>query len=485
MIKRLIFFIVLMMLFTACVPTVPASSGPSATVAPTNPPATPLPPTSTSQPGSVESTPPPTHIPVDLTPAPRAAMQALMKDISVPVDQVKLVNTEEVQWPDGCLGVAIPGVMCTQVIVPGFRIILEANGAQYEYHTNQDGTSVVSAKNHLSGIQVVVKSVDGSIQIIDTGIALDPTAPPAVTGLLPLGGSVNGSAFVLNLGDRLVAQMADPDGTHPLDFVQNPNYSLAVWPGNGIRKPLLAWTTQSVSPTMKSDLFIAAPDGSQLETLLTEEFGVNQPYQLLAQRWSADGTSLYFSKEPDGIGGYIPFFGASSLYKIDIQSKQVTELIPFGTQGRGSVCLDAFSGDDRLVADHCAQNAITIQDMTSGQTKTIQPPAEVKEMRLVGSARFSPDNQRIAFAMAKRNPEAEQGWLAVSDGLSGASKLILTSQAGEYYTVAGWLDNKTLLVQVNGAQCNPTCSNSLWTVPIDGSNPVKVADGSFLTLIQK
>jgi hypothetical protein len=55
------------------------------------------------------------------------------------------VSVEEVEWPDGCLGVQRPNVACIQVITPGFRIVLEADGARYEYHTDADGSVVVLA----------------------------------------------------------------------------------------------------------------------------------------------------------------------------------------------------------------------------------------------------------------------------------------------------------------------------------------------------
>jgi hypothetical protein len=50
-----------------------------------------------------------------------------------------------VDWPDSCLGVTVEGFACSQVVTPGFRIALEANGKQVEYHTNQDGTVIVPA----------------------------------------------------------------------------------------------------------------------------------------------------------------------------------------------------------------------------------------------------------------------------------------------------------------------------------------------------
>jgi hypothetical protein len=37
------------------------------------------------------------------------------------------------------------GVTCTQVITPGHIIVLEANGIQYEYHTNEEGSRIQPA----------------------------------------------------------------------------------------------------------------------------------------------------------------------------------------------------------------------------------------------------------------------------------------------------------------------------------------------------
>jgi hypothetical protein len=59
----------------------------------------------------------------------------------------------------------------------------------------------------------------------------------------------------------------------------------------------------------------------------------------------------------------------------------------------------------------------------------------------------------------------------------------MVGDPGSSYTVQGWLDDQTHLVQSNSIVCDPTCGNELFTVGVDGSNPTKVADGSFLTII--
>lgn len=107
---------------------------PATAVLSTSPTLLPMTPTTTSEP-----------VPVDLPPAQLKAVEALAAKLGLPAGQIRVVEAEAVQWPDGCLGVRRPGVMCTQAIVPGFRLVLEAGGQQYEYHTDQDGSQVIEA----------------------------------------------------------------------------------------------------------------------------------------------------------------------------------------------------------------------------------------------------------------------------------------------------------------------------------------------------
>ncbi|HSJ86161.1 MAG TPA: hypothetical protein VK909_03055 [Anaerolineales bacterium] len=99
----------------------------------------------TEEPGIIEEQPTPTHVNVDLTPAQRIAIAKLAENLDLTPDKIKLVSTEAVDWPDSCLGVSTEGIMCSQVVTPGFRVVLEADGKQVEYHTNQDASVIVPA----------------------------------------------------------------------------------------------------------------------------------------------------------------------------------------------------------------------------------------------------------------------------------------------------------------------------------------------------
>lgn len=77
--------------------------------------------------------------------APQAALRAradLAERLRVPQNAIELASVEQVDWPDACLGIHLPDVMCAQVISPGYRVILQTKGTSYEYHTNLSGEVV-------------------------------------------------------------------------------------------------------------------------------------------------------------------------------------------------------------------------------------------------------------------------------------------------------------------------------------------------------
>jgi len=57
-----------------------------------------------------------------------------------------VLQSSAVTWSDGSLGCPRPGVMYTQALVEGFRVILEANGAQLDYHGADDHFVLCPAK---------------------------------------------------------------------------------------------------------------------------------------------------------------------------------------------------------------------------------------------------------------------------------------------------------------------------------------------------
>ena len=66
------------------------------------------------------------------------AKEDLAQRLSISVTQISLVEAAEVEWSDSSLDCPQPGMDYLQVITPGYRILLEAGGQEYAYHSNRD-----------------------------------------------------------------------------------------------------------------------------------------------------------------------------------------------------------------------------------------------------------------------------------------------------------------------------------------------------------
>jgi hypothetical protein len=63
-----------------------------------------------------------------------AAIADLSRDTGVDPDAIQVVVNERVTWRDGSLGCPEPGMMYTQALVEGYRIVLRAEGEEVAYH---------------------------------------------------------------------------------------------------------------------------------------------------------------------------------------------------------------------------------------------------------------------------------------------------------------------------------------------------------------
>lgn len=79
---------------------------------------------------------------------PNSVSISVLRDISrranISISQLRIVKAEQREWPNGCLGLGTPGVMCTQAIVPGWRVTAEGGGQTFIYRTNASGSVIKS-----------------------------------------------------------------------------------------------------------------------------------------------------------------------------------------------------------------------------------------------------------------------------------------------------------------------------------------------------
>jgi hypothetical protein len=109
-------------------------------------------PAPTEEPSDVKNTPDPTSVEAEpsteeipLGPAEEAVIKQLAENLGLQEGDITLVSSEDTEFEDACLGVAMEGVLCAQVITPGRTIVMEANDLAYEYHTSEDGSRIQPA----------------------------------------------------------------------------------------------------------------------------------------------------------------------------------------------------------------------------------------------------------------------------------------------------------------------------------------------------
>jgi hypothetical protein len=113
----LILFIALLV---ACGPTEPGAEGPSATTAP-------------------DQTPDAGNDSDAIT---AAATAFLAGELGVAEDEIEVVSAEATEFSDSCLGLGGPAESCLQAITPGWVVMLNAAGEEYEVHTDETGAQL-------------------------------------------------------------------------------------------------------------------------------------------------------------------------------------------------------------------------------------------------------------------------------------------------------------------------------------------------------
>lgn len=131
----------------ASTPVAQALSSPSPTSAPATPqpapPSRPAKPTRLPQP-TVQA-PAPTAQPKEVPPmsATSANAQKVIEkhvaDFAVDKASISVISEEDVEWSSSALGCEKPGMAYLDVITPGFRVVIEQGGRQYQYHGARSG----------------------------------------------------------------------------------------------------------------------------------------------------------------------------------------------------------------------------------------------------------------------------------------------------------------------------------------------------------
>ncbi len=77
---------------------------------------------------------------------PDSVVQAVLQDASrrsnLPSHELNIVRVQKRDWPDGCLGLALTGIFCSQTVVPGWQVTVNAEQQSFVYRTDNSGSLV-------------------------------------------------------------------------------------------------------------------------------------------------------------------------------------------------------------------------------------------------------------------------------------------------------------------------------------------------------
>ena len=104
---------------------------------------------------------------------------------------VSLISVTAAEFSDTSLGCPEPGKSYAQVITPGYIIILQANGKQYEYHTDQHeaivlcglvgGTGIITYTTPETDKPMTPSTTSAAASIPTTATATTPSTLPKIT----------------------------------------------------------------------------------------------------------------------------------------------------------------------------------------------------------------------------------------------------------------------------------------------------------------
>ncbi|HAJ58615.1 MAG TPA: hypothetical protein DCP31_04605 [Cyanobacteria bacterium UBA8543] len=140
---------------------------------------------------------------------PDSVAKAVVKDASrqsnLPVSRLRVTQAEKQDWPDSCLGISEPLVLCAQRIVSGWRVVVEGGRQTLVYRTNETGSLIKLEKDAISGNKQAVP------------IAKSELPPPLSEGVvfraIATGGFVGRTSETRLMRDgTVIRQIVQPSG---------------------------------------------------------------------------------------------------------------------------------------------------------------------------------------------------------------------------------------------------------------------------------
>lgn len=64
------------------------------------------------------------------------------ESLGVPVERIEIKDVEQMDWPNGCLGLPQGDEVCVEAITPGWLLTFNVNDQEYRYRVDESGTII-------------------------------------------------------------------------------------------------------------------------------------------------------------------------------------------------------------------------------------------------------------------------------------------------------------------------------------------------------
>jgi len=141
-----------------------------------------------------------TSVPNTPTPFPELPPEAVLEaqrwlatQLNVAAEQVQVVEVEQAEWTDSCLGLGQANESCLQAITPGWRAIFEINGQRYEVRTDETGSAIRLAAPEGTPGAVTLENTPWNLVSFGTPEAGTPLVEGSAITLILAGGQAGGT----------------------------------------------------------------------------------------------------------------------------------------------------------------------------------------------------------------------------------------------------------------------------------------------------
>lgn len=219
---------------------------------------------------------------------------------------------------------------------------------------------------------------------------------------------------------------------------------------DGERLALAVFQANNADFSATADILLIDRDGTQ--SLLYQQAYPDGDRILQPIHWSRDGRYLYVSSQPFGIGGYILFWGASSVLRLDVTTSESVVIFP---EDPACFCPFSISPDSQYLAwidTREAQMPLYILDLLSLTTFVTHPldPAHTQ----AGSIVWSPFSNALLYTSAAGDVEAEV-YSVVRVNLDGSTETLLNNdprllESSMWFndTLVGYINATTFTAQI-------------------------------------